>query len=68
MTKNWGWKKKELYEFRIRTCYSLHHCCVCHKPITLGQDYHDGGNARRCHVKCAPPKKSVEPRNQKGER
>lgn len=37
----------------IRTCRSLHHCCICGNDITLGQRYHDGGYGRRGHVACA---------------
>ena len=42
------WRTK----YPIRTCYSLHHCEVCRKDITLGQRYFDGGYSRRAHVTC----------------
>lgn len=38
--------------YQIRVCRSLHHCEVCRKDITLGQQYRDGGYSRRAHVTC----------------
>ena len=51
---------KELYEYPLRTCYSMHSCCVCDLTIRLGEKYYDGGLNKRCHVECAPPVKMKE--------
>lgn len=39
--------------YPVRTCRSLHHCEICERDITLGEQYHDGGYGRRIHVRCA---------------
>jgi len=44
---------RPLHERRVRTCYSMHECCVCGKKITYGQRYCDGGYKYRAHVECA---------------
>lgn len=36
----------------LRTCRSMHHCCICRQDITLGQRYRDRGYGRRCHLSC----------------
>ena len=36
----------------IRTCLTMHSCCICDVTIALGQEYHDGGYGRRAHVAC----------------
>ena len=48
--------KKQLYDYPLRKCMSLHSCCVCEKDIKLGEYYFDGGINKRCHENCAPPK------------
>jgi hypothetical protein len=50
-------RRKEFYEYPKRTCYSMHECAVCERPIKLGETYFDGGLNRRCHTLCAPPKR-----------
>ena len=52
-------KKKELYEYKLRQCRTVHECCVCKKDIYCGDLYYDGGYGRRCHEQCAyiPPDK-----------
>lgn len=39
-------------EYPLRICRSLHHCEVCDKDITLGEQYFDGGHSRRAHRTC----------------
>lgn len=36
----------------LRTCRSLHHCCLCEKDITLDQMYRDRGYGKRAHLPC----------------
>jgi hypothetical protein len=36
----------------IRTCHTLRVCQLCPHGIRSGQQYHDGGFARRAHVEC----------------
>jgi hypothetical protein len=45
-------KVRPLMQLPIRTCYTLHECCLCKGQITNGQQYHDGGYGRRAHVQC----------------
>lgn len=45
----------------LRTCQSLHECCVCGEDITLGQRYRDGGYRRRAHESCADKDGLAEP-------
>jgi len=40
----------DLSKYKIRTCQTMHECCVCHGKISLGQRYYDGGCNRRAHV------------------
>ena len=47
MMRRWYW-----WSYRVRTCYSLHHCEVCDGEITHLQKYYDGGCDRRAHVDC----------------
>lgn len=35
---------------KLRTCQSVHECCLCDLPITLGQRYYDAGLTARSHV------------------
>lgn len=41
-----------LSEAPLRTCRSLHSCCLCKKDITLGDQYRDRGYGRRAHLDC----------------
>jgi hypothetical protein len=34
----------------VRTCLSLHECCLCDRPIAAGQRYYDAGLRLRAHV------------------
>lgn len=43
---------ERLRAYRVRTCNSMHECCLCESTITLGQRYHDGGYGKRAHVEC----------------
>jgi hypothetical protein len=36
----------------LRTCRTLHHCCLCDKPIMFGEQYRDCGYRRRAHQTC----------------
>jgi hypothetical protein len=36
----------------VRTCRTLHYCCLCGKDITYGNNYRDGGRDHRAHVTC----------------
>jgi len=40
------------HKYPIRNCKSLHHCQICRKKITVGEDYYDGGYDRRAHKTC----------------
>jgi hypothetical protein len=46
-------QRRALHELRVRTCMSMHRCCVCLATIKLGESYHDGGWPRRAHEACA---------------
>jgi len=39
--------------YKIRTCQTMHECCLCKETIRCGQNYRDGGYGRRAHVECA---------------
>jgi hypothetical protein len=39
-------------QYPLRTCRTLHHCALCKLSITVGQQYYDGGYARRAHRRC----------------
>jgi len=43
---------RDLNRFPSRICKTVHHCCLCHRDITNGQDYLDGGYNYRAHVQC----------------
>lgn len=45
-------KKINYHKYKIRVCYSLHHCALCLKDIKCGEMYYDGGYSRRAHVSC----------------
>lgn len=47
-----GIEHKPWSEYPLRTCQSLHHCNLCSKDITYGQEYRDGGYGRRAHAFC----------------
>jgi hypothetical protein len=36
----------------VRTCQSLHSCCMCECEIRLGDKYRDGGIRKRAHEDC----------------
>jgi hypothetical protein len=36
----------------LRTCNSLHHCCICNRSIMMGERYRDRGYGRRAHDAC----------------
>jgi hypothetical protein len=36
----------------LRTCKSLHECCLCDRPITYQDNYRDGGYGKRAHETC----------------
>ena len=40
-------------KYKIRTCQTMHQCAVCKNKISYGEQYHDGGDMRRAHVRCA---------------
>ena len=49
----------------MRTCNSLHECCLCDLPITMGQTYFDAGLKFRSHFEhivggCKPDCRCVE--------
>lgn len=39
-------------QYRIRRAARPHHCAICNRPIRVGQDYHEGGDARTAHTMC----------------
>lgn len=43
---------KRLFLKPIRTCRSLHMCCVCPSWINSGDKYYDGGESNRAHERC----------------
>ena len=43
---------KQLKKKPIRKCYTMHECCICHKIISCGEIYRDGGYGKRAHEKC----------------
>jgi len=47
-------KAQTLNETPIRTCYTVHECCLCGGDITCGQSYADRGIRRRAHYDCIP--------------
>jgi recombinational DNA repair protein (RecF pathway) len=36
----------------LRTCLSMHECCVCKEKIKYGESYYDGGIRKRAHERC----------------
>ena len=36
----------------VRTCYTMHDCCLCPVIIVSGRKYHDGGYGKRAHIEC----------------
>lgn len=40
-------------KYKLRMCRTLHLCNVCGEDILSGQNYYDGGYARRAHEECA---------------
>jgi hypothetical protein len=44
----------------LRTCRTLHHCEVCKRDITIGQQYRDGGYGKRAHETCAQDLESAQ--------
>lgn len=51
-----------LTKYPLRTCQTLHECCLCNLHIMFGQKYYDGGIRRRAHVQCA---KELHPRKKR---
>ncbi len=47
-----GKTRKPIWEYKIRTCLTMHECSVCRKQIRLGDRYFDGGYGYRAHVLC----------------
>lgn len=45
-------KHVDYTKYKIRTCLTMHHCSVCQEKINYGEQYHDGGDRRRVHVRC----------------
>jgi hypothetical protein len=43
---------KRMDSFKITKCYSLQHCCLCNKDITMGQLYKTAGFNYCAHVGC----------------
>ena len=39
-------------KYPLRRCLTMHHCAICDKTISLGENYRDGGYGRRAHVDC----------------
>lgn len=39
----------------LRTCRTMHECCLCDKTITLGQTYYDAGLRLRAHFEHLSP-------------
>lgn len=39
-------------KYKIRRCYTRHHCNLCNTPIFLNEKYYDGGYGRRVHLAC----------------
>jgi len=57
-------QKRKYHEYPLRACRGkgeVKICRECHKAITIGQTYFDGGKYRRCHFLCAPPVKDKKP-------
>lgn len=40
----------------LRTCYSMHSCCLCNKPIKNGEKYYDVSLKVRAHENCVEPR------------
>lgn len=45
-------KKINWYNYKIRTCMSMHGCRICEETIGFGEPYYDGGIGRRAHTRC----------------
>lgn len=41
----------------MRTCQSMHACCLCSDSIMLGQQYRDKGLKARAHLYCITNKR-----------
>ena len=51
--------------YPLRVCKSLHHCELCAKQITYGEEYFDGGYNRRAHRKCVMQSPAPQPEEAK---
>lgn len=51
-----NWSNKEKAEYLktklLRTCYSMHECCICGGTIHNGSGYYDSGHDKRGHFTC----------------
>jgi hypothetical protein len=43
-------------KYPIRTCRTMHLCCICKNNIMNSQKYYDGGYHRRAHLNCVNKK------------
>ncbi len=52
--RNWSNKEKAEYLITksLRTCYSMHECCICGDTIHNSSNYYCGGHGKRGHVTC----------------
>lgn len=39
----------------VRTCRTMHECCLCDVPIRHGDGYRDAGVMIRAHLSCVNP-------------
>ncbi len=61
LVKKWTVKEATLRDFKliqrlskypVRTCRTMHECCLCDKGIKCGEIYHDGRRGKRAHPEC----------------
>ncbi len=43
---------QRLSKYPVRTCRTMHECCLCVKGIKCGEIYHDGRRGKRAHPEC----------------
>ncbi len=43
---------QRLSKYPVRTCRTMHECCLCDKGIKCGEIYHDGRRGKRAHPEC----------------
>ena len=63
MSKPVAWSNRPL-----RTCRTMHDCCICGTEIRRGHSYRDGGYDRRAHEHCAERKDRAVADNEEFER